>query len=117
MLHFYCSYFAFNSCYHRMIKLSTMHFEVPFCPNEQNANLYISRVFFFSSQIQRFLTLASLYNDIRMYRKAAFYSRIAAMQCVSGSNQHPSWSSCYQLLLQALPGYQLSLDPKDMHEG
>jgi len=66
------------------------------------------------TQVQLFLTLASLYKDMRMFRKSAFYSRIAAMQFVSPANAQPSWLQCYNLLIRALPGYQLSLDPKEM---
>ena len=65
-------------------------------------------------QVQLFLTLSGLYRHMRMFRKAAFYSRIAAMQFVSPANRQPSWLHCYNLLIRALPGYQLSLDPKEM---
>ena len=54
---------------------------------------------------------------MRMFRKAAFYSRIAAMQFVSPANHQPSWHQCYNLLIRALPGYQLSLDPKEVLSG
>ena len=69
------------------------------------------------TQVQLFLTLASLYRDMHMFRKAAFYSRIAAMQFVAPANCQPSWLQCYNLLIHALPGYQLSLDPKEMLSG
>lgn len=72
------------------------------------------RLVVFGGQVQLFLTLANLYRDMHMYRKAAFYCRIAAMQFVSPANEQPSWLQCYNLLIRALPGYQLSLDPKEM---
>lgn len=68
-------------------------------------------------QVQLFQALASLYRDMRMFRKSAFYSRIAAMQFVSPANRQPSWHQCYNLLMRALPGYQVSLDPKEMLSG
>ena len=38
------------------------------------------------------------------------------MQCVSpGSN--PAWQQCYHLLLQALQGYSICLDPRDIPKG
>jgi len=73
--------------------------------------------FWFCHQVQLFLTLATLYRDMHMFRKAAFYSRIAAMQFVSPANRQPSWHQCYNFLIRALPGYQLSLDPKEMLSG
>jgi len=54
---------------------------------------------------------------MQMFRKAAFYNRISAMQFVSPANRQPSWLQCYNLLIRALPGYQLSLDPKEMLSG
>ncbi|CAG0920364.1 unnamed protein product [Notodromas monacha] len=69
-----------------------------------------SRLEFFV-QVQRFVTLAGLYEEIGFIRKASFYRRVAAMRCVSPQNTNPSWNDCYQLLVQCLDGYRLSLDP------
>lgn len=52
-----------------------------------------------------------------MHRKAAFFKRIAAMQCVAPSNPKQAWVQCYYILLQALEGYKISLDPKEMPQG
>ncbi|KAL8584214.1 hypothetical protein ACOMHN_034900 [Nucella lapillus] len=61
-------------------------------------------------KIQRYSTLSSLYGQIGFRRKESFFRRVAAMQCVSpGSN--PAWHQCYELLLQALQGFNISLDP------
>ncbi|KAK9402990.1 Trafficking protein particle complex subunit 9 [Crotalus adamanteus] len=39
------------------------------------------------------------------------------MQCVAPSIVDPGWRACYKLLLETLPGYSLSLDPKDFSKG
>jgi len=39
------------------------------------------------------------------------------MRHVSAQNQNPDWSQCYNLLVQALPGMKLALDPKEMLTG
>ncbi|CAG0899462.1 unnamed protein product, partial [Cyprideis torosa] len=62
-------------------------------------------------KIQRFVTLAELYHQIGFHRKAGFFKRVAALRCVSPQNPNPSWKNCYLLLLDALPGYKISLDP------
>ncbi|CAH1773233.1 unnamed protein product [Owenia fusiformis] len=64
-------------------------------------------------KIQRYSTLSSLYSQIGFQRKAAFFRRVAAMQCVAPSNPKPAWLQCYNLLLQALNGYKISLDPSE----
>ncbi|KAK2184645.1 hypothetical protein NP493_259g02052 [Ridgeia piscesae] len=46
-----------------------------------------------------------------MCRKAAFFRRIAAMQCVQ-DGARTAWQQCYNLLLQAYGGYNMSVDPK-----
>lgn len=68
-------------------------------------------------KIQRYSILAELYELIGFRRKSAFFKRVAAMQCVAPSIAEPGWRACYQLLLETLPGYSLSLDPKDFHRG
>ena len=39
------------------------------------------------------------------------------MRFVASQNPQPSWSQCYQLLLQAMDGYRLGLDPADFPSG
>ncbi|CAH1247732.1 TRAPPC9 [Branchiostoma lanceolatum] len=63
-------------------------------------------------KIQRYNTLSGLYEQIGFKRKAAFFKRVAAMQCVSPNNPNPAWNSCYHLLQETLDGYSLSLDPR-----
>ncbi|XP_034524545.1 trafficking protein particle complex subunit 9 isoform X3 [Ailuropoda melanoleuca] len=64
-------------------------------------------------KIQRYSILSELYELIGFHRKSAFFKRVAAMQCVAPSISEPGWRACYKLLLETLPGYSLSLDPKD----
>ncbi|XP_050746629.1 trafficking protein particle complex subunit 9 isoform X5 [Gymnogyps californianus] len=64
-------------------------------------------------KIQRYSILSELYERIGFHRKSAFFKRIAAMQCAAPSIPEPGWRACYKLLLETLPGYSLSLDPKD----
>ena len=54
---------------------------------------------------------------IGFHRKSAFFKRVAAMQCVAPTIPEPGWRACYKLLLETLPGYSLSLDPKDFSRG
>ncbi|XP_042636839.1 trafficking protein particle complex subunit 9 [Orycteropus afer afer] len=68
-------------------------------------------------KIQRYSILSELYELIGFHRKSAFFKRVAAMQCVAPSIAEPGWRACYQLLLETLPGYSLSLDPRDFHKG
>lgn len=68
-------------------------------------------------KIQRYSILSELYELIGFRRKSAFFKRVAAMQCVAPSIAEPGWRACYQLLLETLPGYSLSLDPKDFSKG
>jgi len=68
-------------------------------------------------KIERFLAIANLYDSLQFHRKASFFKRLAGMRHVSAQNQNPDWSQCYQLLVQALPGIKLSLDPKEMITG
>uniref|UniRef100_A0A9J8BW12 Trafficking protein particle complex subunit 9 n=1 Tax=Cyprinus carpio carpio TaxID=630221 RepID=A0A9J8BW12_CYPCA len=64
-------------------------------------------------KIQRYSVLSELYELIGFHRKSAFFKRVAAMQCVAPTIPEPGWKACYKLLLETLPGYSLSLDPKD----
>uniref|UniRef100_A0A8D0DJZ8 Trafficking protein particle complex subunit 9 n=1 Tax=Salvator merianae TaxID=96440 RepID=A0A8D0DJZ8_SALMN len=68
-------------------------------------------------KIQRYSILSELYERIGFHRKSAFFKRVAAMQCVAPSITEPGWKACYKLLLETLPGYSLSLDPKDFSRG
>lgn len=68
-------------------------------------------------KIQRYSVLSELYELIGFRRKSAFFRRVAAMQCVAPSVPEPGWRACYKLLLDTLPGYSLSLDPKDFSKG
>lgn len=84
-----------------------------------------SKAFYFLSvlqlseeeKIQRYSILSELYELIGFHRKSAFFKRVAAMQCVAPSISEPGWRACYKLLLETLPGYSLSLDPKDFSKG
>ncbi|XP_025902933.1 trafficking protein particle complex subunit 9 [Nothoprocta perdicaria] len=67
-------------------------------------------------KIQRYSILSELYECIGFHRKSAFFKRVAAMQCVAPSIPEPGWRACYKLLLETLPGYSLSLDPKDFSQ-
>ena len=62
-------------------------------------------------QIKRLSVIASLYEDIDFRRKAAFYRRFSALKTISSSLEKENWQRCYYLLLPALSGYQLTLDP------
>ncbi|XP_061885324.1 trafficking protein particle complex subunit 9 isoform X1 [Entelurus aequoreus] len=68
-------------------------------------------------KIQRYSILSELYQLIGFRRKSAFFKRVAAMQCVAPTIPEPGWRACYKLLLETLPGYSLSLDPKDFSKG
>ncbi|XP_031441795.1 trafficking protein particle complex subunit 9 isoform X2 [Clupea harengus] len=68
-------------------------------------------------KIQRYSVLSELYEIIGFHRKSAFFKRVAAMQCVAPTIPEPGWRACYKLLLETLPGYSLSLDPKDFSKG
>ncbi|KAG7458179.1 hypothetical protein MATL_G00235340 [Megalops atlanticus] len=68
-------------------------------------------------KIQRYSILSELYELIGFHRKSAFFKRVAAMQCVAPTIPEPGWRACYKLLLETLPGYSLSLDPKDFCKG
>ena len=64
-------------------------------------------------QINRYGTLADLYAQIGFCRKASFFRRVAAMQCVAPQNPRPNWPLCHQLLIKALNGYKIYLDPSE----
>ncbi|KAL3887835.1 hypothetical protein ACJMK2_000227, partial [Sinanodonta woodiana] len=76
--------------------------------------IYINLQISDEDRIQRYTTLSSLYSQIGFKRKATFYQRVAAMQCVAPQNPRQNWHQCYTLLLPALEGYRIFLDPKDI---
>ncbi|XP_078456811.1 trafficking protein particle complex subunit 9 isoform X2 [Lampetra fluviatilis] len=82
----------------------------------QNA-VYIHTGVSEEERIQRFAALADLYDLIGFRRKASFFKRVAAMQCVGPHVAEPGWKACYRLLLDTLPGYSLSLDPSHYNQG
>ncbi|CAC5387200.1 TRAPPC9 [Mytilus coruscus] len=65
-------------------------------------------------KIDRYCTLSQLYSQLGFLRKAAFFRRIAAMQCVTPQNPRPNWQQCYHLMMQSLEGYKLIFDIKDI---
>ncbi|XP_041361446.1 trafficking protein particle complex subunit 9-like [Gigantopelta aegis] len=74
--------------------------------------VYINLTSSEEDKINRYSTLASLYSQIGFQRKASFFKRVAAMQCVTHGTS-TGWHQCYYLLLQALGGYNLSFDIKE----
>ncbi|XP_069105894.1 trafficking protein particle complex subunit 9-like [Argopecten irradians] len=68
-------------------------------------------------KINRYCTLSQLYSQIGFERKASFFKRIAAMQCVSPQNPQPNWKLCHSLVMQCLDGYSICVDPKDIPSG
>ncbi|KAG8296970.1 hypothetical protein J6590_045812 [Homalodisca vitripennis] len=64
-------------------------------------------------KIERLMSLSELYTKIGFQRKASFYRRLAATRFVSARNPQTNWQQCYNLMLQALSGHKLSLDPAD----
>ncbi|XP_074037146.1 trafficking protein particle complex subunit brun [Leptinotarsa decemlineata] len=76
--------------------------------------VYINLTLSEQEKIQRFETLADLYSQIGFVRKAAFCLRLAATRYVSPQNPAPNWGRCYALMLQSLPGHNLTLDPVEM---
>nr|CAD7570305.1 unnamed protein product [Timema californicum] len=67
-------------------------------------------------KVQRFTSLADLYTRIGFHRKASFCRRLAATRYVSAQNSQPDWGQCYQLMLQALTGHSISLDPTEFRK-
>ncbi|XP_074644464.1 trafficking protein particle complex subunit 9-like [Tubulanus polymorphus] len=79
-----------------------------------NNVVYINLQLTEEEKIQRYSTLALLYSQIGFQRKAAFFKRVAAMQCIA--HQKPGWSQCHKLLLQSLDGYKIPLDVGKLSE-
>ncbi|KAH9497728.1 Trafficking protein particle complex subunit 9 [Dermatophagoides farinae] len=66
-------------------------------------------------QIERLLRISQLYEAIGFFRKAAFFKRFAALKSVSQA-KNLDWEKCYFLLLPALYGYGLTLNPNEYDE-
>ncbi|XP_043267833.1 protein brunelleschi isoform X2 [Venturia canescens] len=67
-------------------------------------------------KIDRFTMLSELYSSFGFLRKASFCLRLAATRHVSKNNPEPDWRQCYNLMLQATPGFRLSMDPTEMSQ-
>nr|XP_027201589.1 trafficking protein particle complex subunit 9-like [Dermatophagoides pteronyssinus] len=80
----------------------------------QNA-VFISLNQSIEDQIERLLRISQLYETIGFYRKAAFFKRFAALKTVSQA-KNLDWEKCYFLLLPALYGYGLTLNPNEYDE-
>lgn len=50
-------------------------------------------------KVQRYSALSRLFSKIGFHRKAAFFKRVAAMQCVSPTNPNSSWAMVRQFLI------------------
>ncbi|XP_064652113.1 trafficking protein particle complex subunit 9-like isoform X2 [Lineus longissimus] len=98
---------SIKACRVLVLQKKNLH-AAEFLQNVVYLNLQLSE----DEKIQRFSTLSLLYSQIGFYRKAAFFKRVAAMQCVAPSNQKPGWIQCYNLLLQTLDGYRIPMDPR-----
>ncbi|XP_070378809.1 trafficking protein particle complex subunit 9 isoform X2 [Dermacentor albipictus] len=61
-----------------------------------------------AEKVSWYSSLAHLYLELGLGRKAAFYTRVAALKCMAVKQPDPV--QCYQLLLKSLPGYRVSLD-------
>lgn len=57
--------------------------------------------------------MSTFYTENGYHRKSAFYKRLAALKAVSLNLPEPDWSQCYHLLIEALDGYNLTLDPTE----
>ncbi|XP_046452687.1 protein brunelleschi-like isoform X2 [Daphnia pulex] len=79
-----------------------------FLQNVVFINLHLSD----EEKIQRFTALSELYSQLGFKRKSSFFRRVSAMRCVAPMTTiQPNWTLCYQLLLESIDGYKLSLDP------
>lgn len=76
-----------------------------FIQNAVSMNLPLTE----TEKVEWYASLARLYSEVGFQRKAAFYTRVAAVKCMAGPCPNPS--QCYQLLLKSLDGYRLNLDP------
>lgn len=75
----------------------------------QNA-IYITLNLPENERVKRYSVLADLYEDIGFHRKASFYKRVAAMQCVAPQLKEPNWALCNRLLIKSLNGYGVDLE-------
>ncbi|PFX14220.1 trafficking protein particle complex subunit 9-like [Stylophora pistillata] len=81
--------------------------------NSLSVNVFLTE----QEKIQRYSTAAVLYDELGFKRKAGFFGRIAAMQCVTPQLPHPLWLYSYKFLMGALDGYRISLNEKDVATG
>ncbi|XP_033113027.1 trafficking protein particle complex subunit 9-like isoform X2 [Anneissia japonica] len=66
-----------------------------------------------SEKVERYNALSHLFSEIGFTRKASFFKRVAAMQCVSPNNTSPAWGHCHTMLLDTMKGYRITLDPRE----
>lgn len=87
--------------------------------NREKDLCYVLNLYVYSwyQQISRYCTLSQLYVEIGFLRKAAFFKRIAAMQCVSPQNPNPKWGLCHTLLTQCVNGYKILMDTAQLPKG
>nr|CAD7393996.1 unnamed protein product [Timema cristinae] len=68
-----------------------------------------------ASFLQNVVFINLTLNEIE--KAASFCRRLAATRYVSAQNSQPDWGQCYQLMLQALTGHSISLDPTEFRKG
>ncbi|XP_071952255.1 trafficking protein particle complex subunit 9-like [Antedon mediterranea] len=66
-----------------------------------------------SEKVERYSALSHLFSEIGFKRKASFFKRVAAMQCVSPNNPSPAWGHCHSMLLETLKGFRITLEPRE----
>ncbi|KAK2547858.1 Trafficking protein particle complex subunit 9 [Acropora cervicornis] len=81
--------------------------------NSMSVNISLTEL----EKITRFNTAAILYDEIGFKRKAAFFSKISAVQCVSHQLQKPLWQLSYNFLMDALEGYRIHQDQNNVSKG
>ncbi|XP_044184471.1 trafficking protein particle complex subunit 9-like [Acropora millepora] len=81
--------------------------------NSMSVNISLTEL----EKITRFNTAAILYDEIGFKRKAAFFSKISAAQCVSHQLQKPLWQLSYNFLMDALEGYRIHQDQNNVSKG
>ena len=70
-----------------MYMINAIRFSIVFT----SATCFLYIIYIISLKIQRYSTAAVLYDELGFRRKAGFFTRIAAMQCVSQQLPHPLW--------------------------
>lgn len=69
-----------------------------------------------AEKIQQYNAMAIMYEDIGFTRKAAFFTRLAALHCTSQHLPLQGWTASYNLLRNALEGYKIHFG-KNAQEG